>query len=383
MHETYTKLPTLNLNKDPLSPYWFVTFRGADGKRKRRSTRVPHEGGMYAGERITAKKAKQLALQVAAKIAEEELGKGTEREKISFRAFANRYLADKNKTLKSSTFTRTVGILNDFQNYLEERKDAPIRDITREEAKSYMLKLCAIQRLNTVRRHIAALTGLFNAAYDLDLIAKNPFARLTAQLPKRNDKCEKEAFTAEEISRLINELPEEWSAAVRCCLETCGQRLGDILKLRWEQFDWEKNTVGIVTGKTSRALQWPMRESFRAWAHARYIEGQKKGGDAAVYVLPQLTTASNPSALFAAELERLGFCEKNTSPFGACKRIHKKTFHSLRASCATLLQASGVSEGIAMELVGHRSSIVHSAYIRPSTETLAAAMSNLPTFETA
>ena len=35
----------LSINKEKSSPYWMVTFQGPDGKMKRRSTKVPVNGG--------------------------------------------------------------------------------------------------------------------------------------------------------------------------------------------------------------------------------------------------------------------------------------------------------------------------------------------------
>ena len=35
-----------------------------------------------------------------------------------------------------------------------------------------------------------------------------------------------EAFTLEEVQLLVEKLPDEWAAAVRCCVGTFGQRLG-------------------------------------------------------------------------------------------------------------------------------------------------------------
>ena len=63
---------------------------------------------------------------------------------------------------------------------------------------------------------------------------------------------------------------------------------------------------------------------------------------------------------------------------GRCRCWHSKTFHGLRASVATMLQAAGVSHGLAMELVGHASAEVHAVYIRPNVEQLRHVVAALP-----
>lgn len=50
----------LSINKEKSSPYWMVTFQGPDGKMRRRSTKVPVNGGEFEGDRITAKLAERL-----------------------------------------------------------------------------------------------------------------------------------------------------------------------------------------------------------------------------------------------------------------------------------------------------------------------------------
>lgn len=44
--------------------------------------------------------------------------------------------------------------------------------------------------------------------------------------------------------------------------------------------------------------------------------------------------------------------------------MNSKTFHSIRTTCATLIQAAGVSEGVAMKLVGHDRATIHAGYMR-------------------
>ena len=59
----------LSINKEKSSPYWMVTFQGPDGKMKRRSTKVPVNGGEFEGDRITAKLAERIAYQRGVQIA--------------------------------------------------------------------------------------------------------------------------------------------------------------------------------------------------------------------------------------------------------------------------------------------------------------------------
>lgn len=93
---------------------------------------------------------------------------------------------------------------------------------------------------------------------------------------------------------------------------------------------------------------------------------------------PELRKLSCPSRYFT-ELVRAHGIGLVGAPTPGRRRVwHSKTFHSLRASVATMLQAAGVSQGMAMQLVGHDSQDVHSVYIRPSSDQLREAANALP-----
>lgn len=129
----------------------------------------------------------------------------------------------------------------------------------------------------------------------------------------------------------------------------------------------------LTTGKTGRVMRQPY-----GWARARFEEAQAAGGDAAVWVLPRLRLHSNPSQEFTQLVRLHGIGLQNGGGAGRRRTWHSKTFHCLRASVATMLQSAGVSQGLAMELVGHDSAEVHAVYIRPNAEQLRHAVAALP-----
>jgi len=54
------------------------------------------------------------------------------------------------------------------------------------------------------------------------------------------------------------------------------------------------------------------------------------------------------------------------------------SFHSLRHSAVTMLKASGLSDFVAREIVGHESAAVSRQYTHLSTDDLRSAMQRLP-----
>ena len=375
---TYTG--SFSLNKAANSPFWMVSFTGADGRQKRRSTKVPHAGGFYQGERLTAAQARKRAEMVAYSIATQEEEEYHAADNTTMRQLRDTMLSGKLGRVSIATYDNARTDYKQFLAYLARRADEPCRLIIRADIKAWIISRRASVRAKTVQKALTAIRAAFAYALDSEIISKNPCDGVRIPPDSRDEKVLHEAFTAEEVQLLLDKLPDEWSSAVRCCIGTYGQRLGDILALKWEAFDFAARTVHIITGKTARELHQPMQPDFYAWALARYKAAQQAGGDAAIYVHPTLRRHTNPSYEFTQLVRLHGIGLQGKGLAGSRRTWHSKTFHSLRATVATMLQASGVSQGLAMELVGHDSAVVHAAYIRPTTEQLRAAASRLPRF---
>ena len=368
----------LSLNKVPNSPYWMVSFIGADGGQKRRSTKVPHQGGLYQGEKLSAAQAKKRAMMVGVSIASAEAEQYTSFDNTSVRELFDLMLAGKLGRVCMATYDNARISYRQFCAWLGARAQAPARLITKADIREWIISRRAEVRCSTVRKDLSAISSAFAWAVDADIMPANPCLGAKVPPDTKDEKVVHEAFSLDEIRLLIQKLPEEWSSAVRCCLGTYGQRLGDILSLRWEQFDWQGRVVRMVTGKTARVLMQPMQDWFYRWASEVYGKAQQMGGDAAIWVMPKLRLHSNPSAEFTQLVRLHGIGLVGAAAGGRRRTWHSKTFHSLRASVATMLQASGVSQGMAMELVGHESAAVHAAYIRPSADLLRDAAMHLP-----
>lgn len=366
--------------REKLSPFWIAQWTDGRGKRKRRSTKVPVGGGVYKGERLTAGQAERRALLVAWELAREVEEDFAEHDNTSVREVCRLMLAGKLGRVSVATYDNARADYKQFLGWLGKRADEPIRLVTRSDVKEWIAARRKDVRHETVRKALRAIRAAFEWAVDAEVIEKNPCAGLKIPPDSREEKVVHEAFSVEEVRLLVKKLPEEWASAVRCCIGTYGQRMGDILNLRWDAFDWEGRVVRMVTGKTGRVLKQPMQEGFYVWARARWEAAREAGGDGAVWVHPRLRRHSNPSYEFTQLVRLHGIGLAGEAAGGRRRTWHSKTFHSLRATVATMLQASGVSQGLAMELVGHESEAVHAVYIRPSEGQLREAAGRLPNF---
>lgn len=366
----------LSINKEKSSPYWMVTFQGPDGKMRRRSTKVPVNGGEFEGDRITAKLAERLAYQRGVQIACAEAEEYQAHNNVSVRAWCDDYVRRKAALVSEDTARNARTAYKHFYAYLGGRADAPLRLITKADIKGFVAARREEVRQKTVAKDLAALSQAFTDAVDSEVIDRNPCTGVSIPPDRAGEKLHKEAFTLDEIRYMIEHFPPLWSSAVRCSFETFGQRLGDILRLNWSQFDWERRVVRFDTGKTGRWMGQPMREGFYQWALARWKE-EGEPADALLHA-PLLALGDGASAQFGLLLRTHGIGVVHGAAGGRRRRMNSKSFHSIRATAATMLQASGVSQGLAMELVGHDSTAVHSVYIRPSADQLRSAAESLP-----
>lgn len=358
----------LSLNADAKSKFWYVSFIGGDGRKKRRSTKVPVEGGLFKGSSLTKRQAYLIAFSEAEKIAEGERCAEGSRVNVSVKEFLFSYLERRREFISQATYVNMRGAYNNFCAFLGSRSSVGLALIRRDEAKGFVDFRRKEVRFASVKKDVTALVSAFNDALDSELIVRNPFSRMKIQADLAHEKLSHEAFSLEEIRFMVERFPSEWSSAVRCCFETFGQRLGDILSLRWRQFDFDLRVVNLTTGKTGKVLAQPMREGFYLWA---LNEFRSRGARLDDYVHPLLFRSRERASIdFGLLLRSFGIGELSDCVSGKRRRVNSKTFHCIRASCATLLQASGASMGLAMKLVGHDSEVVHAGYVRPDVEQL-------------
>lgn len=366
----------VSINKAVNSPFWMVSFRSADGKQKRRSTKVPVEGGVFMGERLSAAQAKKRALVVGAQIARDAALEYEAHDNTSVRVFLDRFLLRACRRLRPQSVANIRSARDRFCEWLGRRADEPLRLVSRRDAKEYMEFRREQIRCSSVVRELGCLKTAFEDAVDSELIVRNPWRNLRVPQDVGAEKHRREAFTLEELRYIVEKFPPEWSSAVRCSYETFGQRLGDVLALRWGQFDWVRRVVCLTTGKTGRVLEQPMRDGFYEWARARYEEA---GCDDGALLHPRLAgVGGGASYEFTQLLRAHGIGVQQGRLAGKRQRLHSKSFHSIRATAATFLQAAGVAQGMAMRLVGHDSESIHEVYVRPDAVLLRRAAEGLP-----
>ena len=188
----------------------------------------------------------------------------------------------------------------------------------------------------------------------------NPAVRVPVL--KSRDKSARRAFTLPEIKRILKACGDdaEWRGLVLFGLYL-GQRLGDLAKLTWRAVNLESGEIAFTTRKTGRRIVLPLVQPL-----SDYLASLPASDNPNAYIFPRAASATRTGTLcnqFREILVAAGLVEpRGHEATGKGRSQARETseisFHSLRHSAVTMLKASGVSDVLAREIVGHESSAV-------------------------
>ena len=162
-----------------------------------------------------------------------------------------------------------------------------------------------------------------------------------------------------------------------------GQRLGDLAKLTWRAVDLDTGEIAFTTRKTRRRILLPLVQPL-----ADYFASLPTSDNPNVFIFPRAASAKRTASLsnqFREILVEAGLVQplpRGHKSIGKgrdqAREASEISFHSLRHSAVTMLQAAGVSGFIAREIVGHESAAVSRQYTHLTTDDKRAAMQRLP-----
>ncbi len=150
-----------------------------------------------------------------------------------------------------------------------------------------------------------------------------------------------------------------------------GLRLGDAATLKWDEIDFENSLISRLPNKTRKLrknVEIPLLGGLRE--ELERVRAEQNSGE--IYVLPDiagkyLSASITVSGMVQALLHKAGIetridresCSRKTTIYG---------FHSFRHSFVSLCAANRIPMNVVMELVGHRSAMVHEIYQHASNE---------------
>ena len=179
----------------------------------------------------------------------------------------------------------------------------------------------------------------------------------------------KRPFTKAQLKQIFSMAKGEMRTLCMIGLYT-GLRLGDAATLKWSEVDFDNMVIVRLPNKTKhlrKNVEIPLLGGL--CDELKRVKAEQKEGE--IFVVPEMAgkyfTTNEVSKLVQTFFRQAGIetnidrerCPRKTTVYG---------FHSFRHSFVSLCAAHGIPMNVVMELVGHRSAMVHEIYQHASSE---------------
>jgi len=201
----------------------------------------------------------------------------------------------------------------------------------------------------TIARELVILKAILNRAIKNELIEKNPIARVSA--PKFDNTVVR-YLTPDQEERLFNALPERLHPIVTVALHT-GLRQGELLKLNWEDVDFNAGTLFVRDRKSGESTHVHMNSRVKVVICSFRKQEDFEGA---------IFTDTHGGRMDARNLRRdFGIAVKKA-------RLAPFRFHDLRHSFASRLAMQGANDRTLQTLMGHKTQrmILRYAHLGPT-----------------
>ncbi|MFC2169929.1 tyrosine-type recombinase/integrase [Acidobacteriota bacterium] len=316
---------------------WYVYFYDAKGKRQRRVAK-------------NAKNREEALAELKQTVLNEHYGRDAEarNKNLSFKEFAQCYLNDYSKVKKRAWEKSDKVYLN--ANLIPFFGEYNLVQIDMLLIEKYIAK-----RLNdkvqksSINRDLSCLRKMLNKAVDWNYLVMNPAAKV--KLFPEKDNIRSRVLTEEEEAKLLEESANHLKPILITALNT-GMRRGEILKLTWNQINFETKQIRVENTKSGRAriipINWGLYEVF----------------------VNLRSNAGNSSFVFFNTKTGKPFTTIKTAFNAACRRANVKGLwlHDLRRTFACRLLYNGADIETVKSLLGHHSLVVTQRYTHSNDE---------------
>jgi integrase len=189
------------------------------------------------------------------------VGLVTPRANSRLKEFIDAYLAERAADLKPQS---RVAIGHCVRNLLAFfGPDKPMAAVTKDDALSFRAYLIGEHLAEaTVRRRIGVAKQLWFAAMDKQTVRENPF-KDKRHLPCGDKPNKSRMFfvTREAIGRVLESCPDaEWRCIVALARYGGLRTPSEILRLRWQDIDWNRGRMTVTSPKTQHHVGHESRE---------------------------------------------------------------------------------------------------------------------------
>ena len=375
-----------SIHKRPNSPYYHAAFYLPDGRRTLRSTGTGDKkkalgialefekaSGIGRQGLLTDQKAREAIASIYA-IANKDLMPVSNVED-----YLVRWLKVKAIETKESTVAEYTKTAERLKGSLGAKAKRPMEAVTVADALKFRDGIAGVLSPNTANKYLKIARVIWNDAARDSVVGENPFAKVKVLDAHKGSR---HGFTLDQVKAIYAKASASWRGMLLLGFYI-GQRIGDLAGLTWENVDLEKEEIRLTTAKTGRAMTIPMARPL-----VDYFTTLSASDNPADPVFPDLADLRTEtlSGQFSAIVAAAGFgtydkdkkAKKGGPGRGGRRATGNLTFHSLRHTSTSALKNAGVSEAIAMEIIGHDSEAMSRHYTKIDTKTLRSAVNRLP-----
>lgn len=266
----------------------------------------------------------------------------------------------KNYGTKPSSLSTYENALNKYLNPKFGKK--LLSEITPDDIETFKNEHCKKVSAKTCNDLLNRLSSIFRYAKELGFLIDNPLDRVRKF---KNIRFEGRVLSEQEIAGLITNSSEPYRTLFLVAIYT-GLRSGEVLGLKWEDIDFERNLIHVRRTLWTGKKDGPGMDGKNWWSFTLPKSANSKRD---VLMIPALREALLEYKKRATQNElNLLFCTKNGQPIcrgwltqrhfhPALKAIGVTgvRFHDLRHSFATILLNKGINLPFVSKQLGHAS----------------------------
>ncbi|HEY3853367.1 MAG TPA: tyrosine-type recombinase/integrase [Verrucomicrobiae bacterium] len=396
-----------SVHKQEGKPNWFCAFYDPEGYRRFRSTgtedrriavsvstTIQRLSGLAKQGKLSNEKALKIVREKAAEI-EETHGKlpaqsaakvmqssseefvriaGGELTGYTVRTWIDAWYKGHTDSSKATQLEyRRIADL--FLDHLGKRADSALTTLQESQIEAFKHKLAASVGPSTVNKAIKVLKAALTKAVKKRQLEFSPAQHV--DLVKTGDSLRR-PFTVAEIKKVLTAADEVWRTMILLAFYS-GLRLKDCSRLTWREVDLMSGTIAISTKKKDRFVSVPIAEPLSR--HLADIAGDS--ADAPLCPTLAGKTAGRLSAEFYQIMVKAGLVkcrhyEVTKKGHVGPRKASTISFHSLRHSATSELKSAGVSDSVAMDIIGHETASVSRNYTKIAESAKREAVNKLP-----
>ena len=281
------------------------------------------------------------------------------------------------------TYLRYKGVVDTFMDFLGSQRRSSLQSLSVGDIQAFRDQQSKRLSTGSVNVSLKVLRVALGKAVKSEFIDKNP-AEMVDTVADR-DKKTRRAFTVEELRKLLDAADQEWQTMILAGLYT-GLRLKDLADLTWSNIDLVQSELTVMPQKT-RGTTGKTQIIPIAKPLLRHLESIPTDDDPKAPISPTLYQRSSTwlSGQFYELMSQCGLVEARQSHRKAEKsgrkakrQTNELSFHCLRHTATSLLKNAGVSEAVAMDLIGHQSAAVSRNYTHIDQSTKRKAIDQMP-----